>query len=86
MESLSIWSLAGVVLSSYLLTSIVLMFMDNVLRRAATRKFIISGDFWRQILSSERICRYNFSTPTGNTQLTRGRLGATSSLCARGSD
>ena len=34
--------------------------MDNVLRRAATIKFAISGDFWRQILSSERIAGTTF--------------------------
>ena len=34
--------------------------MNNVLRRAATIKFLISGDFWRQILSSERIAGTTF--------------------------
>ena len=34
--------------------------MDNVLRRAATIKFVISGDSWRQILSSERIAGTTF--------------------------
>ena len=34
--------------------------MDNVLRRAAMIKFVISGDFWRQILSSERIAGTTF--------------------------
>ena len=34
--------------------------MDNILRQAATIKFVISGDFWRQILSSERIAGTTF--------------------------
>ena len=34
--------------------------MGNILRQAATIKFVISGDFWRQILSSERIAGTTF--------------------------
>ena len=66
----------------YFLTSIVLIFTYNVLKWAEMTKFVtLASDFVFRV-----DCKYNFSTPVGNTQLTWGRLGATSSLCARGSE
>ena len=63
--------------------------MDNVLWQAATIKFVISGDFWRQILSSERIAGTTFQhlrvilnlLKGGSEQLRRCVPGEASDTC-----
>ena len=61
----------------YLLTSIVSILMHNVLRRAATTKFVTFG------MSSEKIAGTIFQ----HLRVILNLLdGATSSLCAKGSE